>query len=95
MHDKIIMPSEGNGAVHSDPSVVACINLLEQALTAAKMGQITSVAIVSCMHGGFGAAFAGTQGAELNLGLDSLKKNIIEAISNPKNQSKIVRARPI
>jgi hypothetical protein len=85
----------GNGTVHSDPSVVACINLLEQALAAAKLGQITSIGIVSCMHGGFGAAFAGTQGAELNLGLDSLKKNILDAISNPKNQSKIVRARPI
>lgn len=84
-----------NGPIAQDPGTAACINLLEQALAAARAGQITSVALVSCMQGGFGAAFAGTQGAELNLGLDSLKRSVLDAISNPKNQSKIVRARPV
>lgn len=94
MNDDKILNIGPNGPIFADPGMAACINLLEQALVAARAGQVTSVALVTCMQGGFGAAFAGTQGAELNLGLDSLKRNILDAISNPKNQSKIVRARP-
>lgn len=82
-----------NGPIPADPSVTAVIHLLEQALTAAKAGEITSIGLVVCMENGFGASFAGTQGAEINLGLDSLKANILKAISDPSSKSRIVRAR--
>lgn len=82
-----------NGPIVADKSSAAVISLLEQALAGAKAGEFTSVALVVVMEDGFGASFAGTQGSELNLGLDSLKATILKAISDPGGKSPILRAR--
>jgi hypothetical protein len=60
-----------------------CVDKLRECLEEAERGNIHSVAIVACMKKGFGAVIGGTNAAELNLGLDSLKKTILERITQP------------
>lgn len=53
-----------------------CVDTLSDALEEAMKGKITSLALVVCMNDGIGFTMAGTQGADLNIGLDQLKHNI-------------------
>lgn len=73
-----------------------CIKLLEQVLESAKAGEVTSLAIVAAGEHEFGASFAGHDAAKMNLGLDTLKADIISKITapqQPKGQSHILQAR--
>lgn len=76
----------------------ACIDLLEQSLEVARRGDISSIAIIVCMKGGYSHVMAGAQAAELNLGCDSVKADILDRVKTaPKTAavSRIVRARPV
>jgi hypothetical protein len=59
---------------------MACVDLLSEALEQARAGIITSVGIIVCMKGGYASVMAGTQAADLNIGCDSLKKKILNAV---------------
>lgn len=58
----------------------ACVDLLEEALQQANGGHIYSVGIIVCMKTGYATVMAGPHAADLNLGCDSLKKKILEAV---------------
>jgi hypothetical protein len=60
-----------------------CVDKLEEALFEAKQGNVHTVGVVVCMKKGYGATIAGTNAAELNLGLDSLKRKILDALEKP------------
>lgn len=74
-----------------DPAQAACIQLLEQVLATARAGDVRSVCIVACGPGGFGASFAGPDAPQLNLGLDSAKASIMQAVLQPQKRSSIIR----
>lgn len=76
-----------------DPAAQACVQLLESVLQSARNGEIHSVCVVACGKGGFGASFAGPDASNLNMGLDSAKKAILEAVTAPQKRSPIIRAR--
>jgi hypothetical protein len=85
----------------------ACISLLEQVLSDAKAGNITTVGIVACGPADFGAQIAGPDARSVNLGLDVLKSKIIAALTQPAvdmrpnimrpngGGAKILRPRPV
>lgn len=60
----------------------AVVDLLEQSLEQAQQGLINTIGIIVCMKGGFATVMAGTQAADLNLGCDSLKKKILDAVES-------------
>ncbi len=60
-----------------------CVNKLREALEEAERGVIHTVGIVACMSNGYGAVIGGTNAAELNLGLDSLKRKILDTLEKP------------
>ncbi len=75
----------------------ACVDLLAEALEEAKLGRIQSIGIVACMKTGYACVMAGTGAADLNLGCDSLKRKILDAVENDKRSTRkpsIVPARP-
>lgn len=63
------------------PAGQACIALLEQVLDDAKAGKVTSVGVICCGPSDFGAAHAGPDAAKLNLGIDTLKRTILNIVS--------------
>lgn len=67
----------------------ACVELLQETLDLALEGKIASVGIVVCMDGGYASVMAGSKAADLNLGVDSLKRKIIDAVEqgNVKRRS--------
>lgn len=74
----------------------AVVELLEQTIEQARMGGINSIGIVVCMKSGYATVMAGTQAADLNLGCDSLKKKILDAVENSDGvgrRSSIIRGR--
>lgn len=60
-----------------------CVDKLKEALFEAEQGNIHTVGIVCCMKKGYGAVVGGTNAAELNLGLDSLKRKILDNLEKP------------
>ncbi len=65
----------------------ACVELLEEALEQARQGRIYSVGVVVCMETGYATVMAGPHAADLNMGCDSLKKRILDAVEEiiPRN----------
>jgi hypothetical protein len=61
-----------------------CVDKLREVLEEAERGNINTIGIVCCMKTGFGATMAGTDAAQLNLGLDSLKAAILDRIDRPR-----------
>ena len=61
----------------------ACVALLEQVLADAKAGNITTVGVIACGPGDFGAQIAGPDARSVNLGLDVLKHKILSAVTQP------------
>ena len=59
---------------------VAVVDVCKELLAQALEGQITSVGIVACMGSGYATVMAGRQAADLNLGCDSLKMKILDAV---------------
>ena len=91
MSGPILMPPILNEAQ------LACVHLLEEALSEAQRGNITSIGIICCMKGGFATVMAGMQAADLNLGCDDLKLKIHAAVTSgnvAKPKSNIIKARP-
>lgn len=70
----------------------SCIDLLAEAFEQAKGGHISSVGIIVCMANGYATVMAGTQAADLNLGCDSLKRKILDAVEEGNRRSNIIRA---
>ena len=73
-----------NGAEPLDRASQACVELLESVLADAKLGNVTSCAIVACGDESFGVAMAGPDAARLNLGLDSAKMQIMQMVTQPQ-----------
>ena len=61
-----------------------CVEKLEEALDEARKGLVDAVAIVLKMRGGYAGVLGGTDAAELNLGLDSLKRKILDGVERPR-----------
>jgi hypothetical protein len=59
---------------------VAVIDLLKEALAQALAGEITSIGIVCCMKNGYAHVMAGRQAADLNMGCDSMKLEILSRV---------------
>lgn len=72
----------------------ACISLLREALEQAEGGHITSIGIVVCLPSGYATVMAGSQAADLNLGCDSLKAKILNAVEGGNRRGNILMARP-
>lgn len=85
----MLKPEKG---VTLDASAMACISLLEQVLADAKAGKVTTVGVVSIGPSDFGSAHAGPDAAKLNMGLDVLKRTVLEIVAPPrKAASSIMR----
>jgi len=61
---------------------VAIVDMIKETLAQALEGKITSVAIIACMRGGYAHVMAGRQAADLNLGCDSVKAEILRRTEN-------------
>jgi hypothetical protein len=71
-----------------------CVEVLRQALEIAEEGKISSVAVVACMEGGYAAVMGGNRPADLNLGLDDMKDQILQAVrAGARHRASIIRAR--
>ena len=79
MSKSIILPS----SVKLTAAQADCVEKLEEALEAARDGNVNSVGIVLCMRKGYASTIGGTDAAELNLGLDSLKRKILDGVEKP------------
>ena len=60
----------------------AVIEILRETLAQALEGKINSIAVIACFETGYAHVMAGRQGAHLNMGADSLKREILEAVEN-------------
>ncbi len=67
------------------PEQQACVNLLEEALLETKRGAVDSIGLIVCMKDGYASVMAGKRAADLNMGCDSLKRKIIEAVERPQS----------
>lgn len=71
----------------------AVVEMLEQTLEQAQTGKINALAIVVCFATGYATAMTGSNGAHLNLGCDSLKKKILDAVEGGgERKSGIIRS---
>jgi hypothetical protein len=73
-----------------------CVNVLREALDEAEAGRVDGVAIVLCMPGGWAPLFGGTRPGDLNLGLDCLKRDILDNVTGATKKpekSTILRVR--
>ena len=60
----------------------AVVEICKETLAQALEGSISSIGIVACMKTGYATVMAGRQAADLNLGADSLKSKILNAVEN-------------
>ena len=74
----IIQPNSFKRALNEDQ--IAVVDVLKEALANALEGHISSCAVIVCMKTGYATVMAGRQAADLNLGADSLKRKILEAV---------------
>lgn len=68
------------------------IHILEEAVKEAKAGRIHTLGIVACMDKGPAILMGGTRAAELNIGLDKLKRAVLDATDRVPRPSPIVKA---
>lgn len=87
-------------------SSLACIALLEQVLSDAKAGNITTVGVIACGPGDFGAQIAGPDARSVYMGCGVLQDKVIRAVTQPavdmtpnimrpKTAPHILRPRPV
>lgn len=76
--------------IHLDPGAQACVELLERTLDDAREGRITTLGIIACGPQDFGSAHAGADAARLNMGIDVLKRTILEKVA-PQHRPAIMR----
>lgn len=77
-----------------DATQLACVGLLKEALAEALEGKVSCMGLVLCLPGGWATNLAGTRPGDLNLGLDDLKRKILDAVTETpisRGTSKIVR----
>ena len=79
MTKSILLPN----TVNLTDAQADCVEKLEEALEQARDGNVNSVGIVLCMRKGYASVVGGTDAAELNLGLDSLKRKILDGVEKP------------
>lgn len=71
-----------------------CVDKLTEALEQAKAGKIHSLGMVVCMAKGYAIVIGGTAAADINLGCDSLKRQVLELVEgDPRSAPKITRVR--
>jgi hypothetical protein len=58
-----------------------CIELLTDMLESAKAGNMSWLVVVAGGPADYGVAFAGSNGAQMNLGIDVAKKTILDRVS--------------
>jgi hypothetical protein len=75
---KIIQPNSFKRPLNDDQ--IEVVDLLKEALAQALEGNVSSVAVIACMKTGYATVMAGRQAADLNLGCDSLKRKILDAV---------------
>ena len=79
MTKSILLPN----TVNLTDAQADCVEKLEEALEQARDGNVNSIGIVLCMRKGYASTVGGTDAAELNLGLDSLKRKILDGVEKP------------
>ncbi len=57
-----------------------CVDLLEETLAEARKGLVYSIGLVICLETGYTTVMGGPYASALNMGCDSLKKRILEAV---------------
>ena len=74
----------GNGPLITPKMMPAggdeCVELLEQMLESAKNGDMTWLIVVAGGPADYGTAMAGSNAAQMNLGLDVAKQSILERV---------------
>jgi hypothetical protein len=75
---KIIIPADQLTEGQQD-----CVDKLREALDEAERGNVHTLGMVLCMKKGYAHVVGGTAAAELNLGLDSLKRKILDTLEKP------------
>lgn len=74
-----------------------CVEVIREALAEAEQGKVDGVAMVLCMPGGWAPIFGGSRPGDLNLGLDQLKRDILDNVTGakvkPEQKSTILRVR--
>lgn len=82
---KIILPDSLSPALGLSPSQQDCVGKLREALDEAEAGRVWSLGLVLCMKDGFAKVIGGSNAAELNLGLDALKQDILKAVYDDRD----------
>lgn len=70
---------------------IQIVDLLKESLAQALEGNISSIAIIACMPKGYAHVMAGRQAADLNMGCDSLKREILDAVETAGASSRIMK----
>ncbi len=60
----------------------ACVDMLEETLEQARSGSIETIAVIACFKTGYATAMSGSNAAQLNMGCDSLKRKILNAVES-------------
>jgi hypothetical protein len=77
---RIITPNIGKFAEPMPPGGDECVTLLEEMLESAKNGDMTWLIVVAGGPADYGTAMAGSNAAQMNLGLDVAKHSILERV---------------
>ena len=95
MTAKLVLPEKFPGTVGQGKSVndlmggtvlglsaaqLDCVEKLKEAVVQAEKGNVYAIGLVACMKTGYATVVGGTSAAELNLGLDSLKRSILDGV---------------
>ena len=74
----------GNGPLITPKMMPAggdeCVELLEQMLESARNGDMSWLVVVAGGPNDYGCAMAGSNGAQMNLGIDVAKQSILERV---------------
>ena len=74
----------GNGPLITPKMMPAggdeCVDLLEQMLESARKGDMSWLIVVAGGPSDYGTAMAGSNGAQMNLGLDVAKQTLLERV---------------
>jgi hypothetical protein len=89
---KLIKP-EANPFDGQNPDQAQIIKVLQDALSAAERGLITSVAVISVSEGGFNATSGGRQAADLYLGCGAFMSKIVSVFNQGGGGGSIIKVR--
>ena len=87
--------SDANGSAalggHLDAASAECVKMLEKVLADAKAGRVQALAVVAVGAGGMGPGFVGSDIPQLNLGIDVLKRQIMDTLLMQAQQAQARR----